>query len=80
MNVKVASERMLQKLATTSVGNAKRDAKGKSSEHASWMLYGIAWGYVEEEKAHRWLGYAQGILVSNTIFSLEAVKKINHEA
>ncbi len=79
MNTKIAAEKILQKLSATSVGKARR-SEGKSSEHAAWMLYGVALDYVQDEKAHRWLGYAQGLLVSNGIFSLEAMKKINHEA
>ncbi len=77
MNPKEAAEQILSKLTNTSVGKAKRDPDGKTSEHAGWMLYGVALGYVQYEKAHRWLGYAQAILVTNNIFSLAAMKEIN---
>ena len=55
----------------------QRDPDGKTVEHAYWMLLGIAGGYIQGEKAHRWLGYAQGILVSEGVVELEEMKRIN---
>ena len=58
----------------------QRDAGGKSIEHAHWMLIGIAQGYVQHEKAHRWLGYAQALLISGHVTTLEEMKAINRRA
>jgi len=57
-----------------------RDPRGRSINHAKWMLEGIAWGYVQGEKAHRWLGYAQAIVVEQGFATLDKVKEINHRA
>ncbi len=59
---------------------SKRDPRGIKLTHAKWMLEGIAWGYVQGEKAHRWLGYAQAIVVVNGWTTLHYVKEINHNA
>ena len=61
-------------------GRATRDPDGKSIEHAAWMLQGIAMGYVQHEKAHRWLGYAQAIFVAEELLTLNDVKEINKSA
>ena len=58
---------------------SSRDLEGRTVEHAVWMLSGIVLGYVQREKAHRWLGYAQGVLVSNSMLTLEQVKGINEQ-
>lgn len=55
----------------------ERDIDGETVEHAKWMLNGIIMGYVQYEKAHRWLGYAQGILVATQSASLDQVKIAN---
>ena len=57
-----------------------RDSAGKTKEHAAWLLEGIASGYVQHEKAHRWLGYAQALLVIDKIASLDDMKAINRGA
>ena len=56
---------------------AERDLDGRTSHHAAWMLQGIALGYIQHDKAERWLGYAQGLLVANATFTLEAMKRVN---
>jgi len=56
---------------------AARGREGNTVEHAVWMLAGICLGYVQHEKAHRWLGYAQGIIVMSGMLNLEQVKGIN---
>ena len=55
----------------------ERDLDGRSSHHAAWMLQGIAFGYIQHDKAQRWLGYAQGILVANGVVTLTAMKRVN---
>ncbi len=54
-----------------------RSEYGSTSSHALWMLYGILEGYIKHEKAHRWLGYAQAILVCNEHLSLTDCMTIN---
>lgn len=53
------------------------DPKGLSANHALWMLQGISLGYVQHEKAHRWLGYAQAILVVGKVATMNDMKLIN---
>lgn len=54
-----------------------RALDGRGSAHARWCLEEIISTNVLEEKAHRWLGYAQGVLVQNGHLSLEACKHAN---
>ncbi len=54
-----------------------RDRTGLGVHHALWMLEGIALGYVQYEKSHRWLGYAQAILTGEKLFSLDQMKNVN---
>ncbi len=60
--------------------NDRRDPGGETLEHATWMLTGISSGYVQHEKAHRWLGYAQAILVMAQVVKLDDMKAINRGA
>ena len=81
MNTKKAAELLLDKVATApSVKKSKRDPEGKGVEHAIWMLVGIKLGYIQHEKSHRWLGYAQGLLVGENVISLEVAKTANKQA
>lgn len=81
MNAKKAAELLLNKIITApSIQGSEQDPEGKEIGHAVWMLAGIRLGYIQYEKAHRWLGYAQGILVKSNIVSLEVVKSLNQEA
>jgi hypothetical protein len=61
---------------------AQRDPEGRTLEHAVWMLLEIYWGKIESNsnKAHRWLGYAQALLVSHQWATLEQMKQANLEA
>jgi len=56
---------------------AERDLEGKSLEHAAWMLEEIASKKIEGEKAHRWLGYAQGLLVLEGKATMADFREIN---
>lgn len=56
---------------------ALRAINGQSSAHARWCLGEVANGNITGEKAHRWLGYAQGVLVQNGHLTLEACKHAN---
>jgi hypothetical protein len=57
-----------------------RDSKGRTVNHAKWMLNEIKIGNVREEKAHRWLGYAQALLICSHLLTLEKAKEINYNA
>jgi len=59
---------------------ARRAEGGHRIEHAKWMLQGISRGYIQHEKAHRWLGYAQGLLVMMSVASLHDMKEANKHA
>ncbi len=77
MNVEKAASNALAYLGDfTSV----RGGSGTTPEHASWMLEGIVSGYVQHEKAHRWLGYAQAIIVTNQLATLDNMKRSNKAA
>jgi len=58
----------------------ERSASGVGKAHAAWMLKGISEGYIGDEKAHRWLGYAQAILVQEKLASLADMKRANMRA
>jgi len=45
--------------------------------HLHEMLTEIAYGTVTDEKAHRWLGYVQGVLVAYEHATVEQFKEIN---
>ena len=67
-------------LEYTGSNGPERDIDGGSLAHASWMLHGITMGYVQHEKAHRWLGYAQALIVNHGVASLADMKEINKRA
>lgn len=74
MNIVKAAEeagKLLEAYAPT------RDYHGKTLEHCQWMLQGIVLGYIEGEKAHRWLGYAQALIVMHEVADLHKMKVIN---
>ena len=56
------------------------DPEGKSPGHAAHMLSQIYWGKVVGNKAHRWLGWAQCLLVMHGLTTLEQMKQANREA
>ena len=59
---------------------AKRDEEGKTLEHAAWMLDEIISENIEGEKAHRWLGYAQGLIVLEGKATMADFKVVNKDA
>ena len=54
-----------------------RSLDGKGINHAVWMLEEVKHCRVKAEKAHRWLGWAQAILVYEGAATLEQCKTIN---
>jgi len=55
----------------------ERNEKGIGLQHAAWMLTEIVEKRITGEKAHRWLGYAQGLLVADNAASLNDCKYSN---
>ena len=48
-----------------------------SIEHLEEMLMAIETGMIDGEKAHRWLGWIQGVVVCRGGATLEEMKKVN---
>ena len=76
MNIQLAADLTLNRLDCES----ERKPSGKGITHARWMLEGIEAGYIQGEKAHRWLGYAQAIVVECNAATLDEMKAANHAA
>ncbi len=74
----LAAVTMLNKFASPDA--FQKDPEGLGIEHIKYMLNEIATEKVQGEKAHRWLGYAQGVLVYSGSFTLDMCKQINLEA
>lgn len=54
----------------------QRHAHLATLAHVRWMTNEVQqWTREREGKAMRWLGFVQGVLVANGIFSLDDVKK-----
>jgi len=78
MNVEEAAKQTVGQVFDIIRGlEVKRAADGRGLSHAVWMLEGIGLGYIQHEKAHRWLGYSQAIIVELKLLSLEEMKNIN---
>ena len=77
MNIKRAAE-LTREYVAGAVALQSDDGAGE--DHAAYMLDGILKGYIQHEKAHRWLGYAQALLVSNGVATLDEMKAVNKEA
>ena len=54
-----------------------RHKYGIGYNHAVWMLEEIVSGNVQNDKANRWLGYAQALLVN--FITLEKLRNINDQ-
>jgi hypothetical protein len=54
--------------------------EGRKPGHALWMLGEIESGRIEGNKAQRWLGYAQGLLVALDLVDLHEMKEANRAA
>ena len=55
----------------------ERSEHGRGIAHAGWMLMQILDNEVSGDKAQRWLGYAQGIIVENYYADLEQMRECN---
>lgn len=74
MNLKRAALNMIRPVKNSGLPDIDPQC-GK--DHMLYMIEQIASGEVTEEKAHRWLGYIQGCVVSHDGATLEEVKNIN---
>lgn len=45
--------------------------RGTRLQHAKWMCEHAEWGISDEAKANRWLGFVQGWLIVENIYSLD---------
>lgn len=81
MNTAKAAEQMISDIRSRKPRcRVQRKWDGRGTQHAMWMLHEIAYRKVEGEKAHRWLGYAQGVLVQADFITLEKAKLTNKES
>jgi len=83
MNVKSAAK-ATQHFVDTNLCIIGRDWPRVADEklgyvHTMSLLESIKLGKVSDEKAHRWLGWAQCACVSAGLASLDDMKRINHE-
>lgn len=79
MQINEVATAMLIKGFCGAEAQPERSQDGTGVNHAAWMLQQIEEGEVCGQKAHRWLGYAQAILVTSHYVDLEDCKRINHE-
>ncbi|MBW2675105.1 MAG: hypothetical protein JRD89_17130 [Deltaproteobacteria bacterium] len=81
MNVQKAAREMRQIIKNCDPAfEPARSEDGKGVDHALWMLEGIIAGYIQHEKGHRWLGYAQAICVVEEVGTLDDMKQTNVSA
>ena len=84
MDIKEAARKtiwLLNDSTSTPVSPERREEEPNRVEHILWLLKGIESGYIEHEKAHRWLGWAQSALYSNfEHIKLSDLKHINKSA
>lgn len=73
MKVIKAAEQMIPLVRGTVYG----DIESATEEHLMHMISLIINGTVDGEKAHRWLGYLQGVVIAYEGTTLEELKQIN---
>lgn len=77
MDVKIAAAACRESIRKSSAPDENHEF-GK--DHLNEMVDKIESGEVAGEKAHRWLGYLQGVLVATGGTSLEEMKMVNLRA
>ena len=68
------------KLTRDSMGSDDNYQTGNDDatyQHIKWMLTSIISGYVQGEKAHRWLGWAQAIVCASGEMGLDELKELD---
>lgn len=73
MKLKLAAEKCKEFISATE----NNVHNGCTNEHLTFMIDSMVSGAVSGEKAHRWLGYLQGVLVATGAASLEQMKDVN---
>lgn len=60
--------------------HSERRESGTGIQHLRWMCEQIMYGEITDEKAHRWIGYIQGMGVAFSLWTLEEMKELNRSA
>ena len=60
-------------------GDLKLPVPGRCTDrdHLLWMLDQIDSGKITDEKAHRWIGYVQGVVVMCRMTEVEDMRDLN---
>jgi len=80
VNIKVAAYETKKKVEKGIQGNFLPERNRTDKKHLLWMLDGIIDGYIQHEKAYRWLGYVQGVVCAFGISSVDDLKQVNKGA
>lgn len=86
IDVSMAAKRTLElaelhyKLAGEELPEIKRGIDGKTVGHALWIIGQVAVGNVTGNKAHRWLGFGQGVLCVHGVITLMEAKLVNFDS
>lgn len=70
---------MLDVLNVSEEDEGEQSPEGNTQAHLVFMLRTVA-GWDNTEKAHRWIGYAQGLACMLGLMTLQQCKEINHES
>lgn len=79
MNPHIAARKLLT-LLDAHEDRGRQSPEGNDQAHLLFMLWAIHTGEVQGEKAHRWLGYAQALIVMLGLGNLESMKSLNMES
>jgi hypothetical protein len=77
---KIAATALDQQFLEPICSRIVRSDRGRDMPHLRWMVQQISTPGFSEDKAMRWLGYIQGVLVGVYDVPLNTMKKINTEA
>jgi hypothetical protein len=79
MDLKAAAKATKEIMKRSNWYQAKQKGSSDAAhyDHIEWMLEGIEGGYIQDEKAHRWLGWAQGVICALQHVPLDVFKRIN---
>ncbi len=74
-----AAAMMLEDLCIPDDDIGEQSVDGNTQAHMVWMLRQVM-SWDNTQKAHRWIGYAQGLAVMLGLGSLGEMKRINKDA
>jgi len=80
MNVTTAARNTLKLLANKDHAVLSPPGQAATIDHLRMMVGKIKSGEVTGEKAHRWLGWIQGVIYTRFTVTLEDMKRVNKEA